>query len=222
MVETKPNGNGDRKEDSLRLEGLSRVERVDNLISEVDIETFYGWFQNEESSRHFDPKFTTLEECKEYYRQPDSVFLVARNFDGEPIGVLTVKKDPFIKEERKVAYIEKMIVNPKLKNKGIGTVLLSTTLDHLFGKDNQDGWEECRAWIMTDKQSGSWWDNYYFFINNAGFQIVNDYPLWSQYSREVDGKEVDREALWLYTNSNLWNAAKARNSKLTPVPLELF
>lgn len=226
----------------LHPERKHTVVRVDNRPDRDDIKAFYNWSQDKETARHLVPNFKIIDEADEYYYQDKALFLIARNSYLEPIGVLTVKREPNLKGRRKVAYVEKMMVKPEFQakkpgeGKDIGKTLFTTAVDsYIFAPETpvqgEEGrrenprprFEEFRLWIMTDDQAGDFRKNYNFFVNGMGLQIVRDRPLWSQYAREVYGEETNRQALWLYSNPELWDSAKEsaakRGKPLQSVPL---
>lgn len=226
-------------------EGILVEEKPANLVKTVDvslqikniadIKLFSKWFQDEESAKHFDPKFDTLEKCYQYYQNPEmpnTLFLTARDSENNPIAVTTIKpRDEyfnryisFVKESAdisndeikaleniNIAYLEKTIVNPSLQSQGIGRTLLATTLDFIFQTAKYD---QCDLWIMAGQPSGKWDRNLDFFTK-AGFLFMHHkYSLWTIYSEEILKKKVKTQALWLYTTPELWLEVKLRDQKL--------
>lgn len=198
----------------------SKLELV-RTVEEEDIYTILRWASNSEVRRHLDPAPTVpsnwsnpeeISRCSAelwYYYQnkgePKKIQpLLAADFLGEPLGVLTIRwhGDPYVPVGRRIASIERLIVDPEMWRKGIGTKLMATAIDLAFneykGYSHSQGAKSVRAWIMTDKLASPWERNYNL-LRRLGFQVVNDEAHWLEYKRRrrIESYDEKRDALWM-------------------------
>lgn len=224
-------GREDSGKDELSLSEWAKVEKVRHL-EEKDLETILRWTRDPETRRHLEPPpdlpedwqnekqvQTAIQKLKDYYDnlgEPQKITpLVAVNPLGETVGVLTVRwrGDPYVPPDRKIASIEKLIVDPNLQGHGIGTTLMATSIEYAF---LTRGFKEVRAWIMTDKQAGNWIRNFHF-LRKFGFQIVPNAPHWREYAqkRNIPGSR-DRDALWFMLKPDWYEEQKKVNQDIKP------
>jgi len=139
-------------------------------------------------------------------------------------GVLTLrwKGDPYVPTGHDIASIERLIVAPKKRVKGVGTKLAATAIEYAFnihkgyGKEPENkGAEEIRTWIMTDRLAGDYSININFFFH-LGFKFLRSpYGHWSEYAKLINEKS-DREAIWLSLKKEEWDAKKQDNLRIEP------
>lgn len=155
-------------------------------------------------------------------------FLATSNSDandnGQLLGVLTLrwKGDAYVPMGHNIASIERLVVNPKKRGRGVGSKLTSTAIEFAFdiykgyGKDiGGKGAEEIRVWVMADREAGDYSVNLNFF-RNLGFRVLaSPYRHWSDYAKLINEK-TDREALWLSLKKDDWIKAKEKSLKVGP------
>jgi GNAT superfamily N-acetyltransferase len=130
----------------------------------------------------------------------------------ELVGVLTLrwKGDPYVPTGHNIASLERLIVSPKKRGKGIGTKLVATALHYAFDQYNGyskeaggKGADEIRTWVLMDRKAGDFQVNYNLF-NKLGFRvIVSPYRHWKDYAKLINEK-TDREALWFSLKKDKW------------------
>lgn len=200
------------------------------LQPEKDLESILAWFSDPETVRHLDtfpdlPKdWEDDEQIKkamfklhEYYLNfgddPKKITaLVAVDEKDGILGVETIRwrGDPFIPRgsKIKIAGIERLITDPLMRRKGIGSSLVNEALRTAFEERNYD---EVRAWIFSDDQAGDWSANFEF-LRNLGFSIYGGpNKTWREYAkaRGMGENEQNRDAIWLSIKRKVWEAAKS-------------
>lgn len=215
---------------------LAKVAKVRTIIPE-DYPHILKWAANKETRKHLEPPpmvprniFETqkaLDDLDGYYhnKQTDGslepkkiISLVSTNKLDIPNGVLTIRLrgDPYItdkeQQDKKVAGIERLIVNPKLQNRGIAKTLVATVIEYLFNEFKGyggKGAKAIRAWVMTGKSSGGWNKNFDLF-GDLGFQVYKKAPQWKEYAKKRKLPYIEgQDALWLETTSELYEKAKS-------------
>jgi GNAT superfamily N-acetyltransferase len=142
-----------------------------------------------------------------------------------PAGVLTLrwKGDPYVPPgHHKVASIERLLVAPKYREKGISTKLVSTAIEHAFythkgyGKEpDKKGAEEIRIWVLTDRKAGNYNINMNLLFSLGLKPMKPPYIQWSEYAKLINEKS-DREALLFSLKKEDWETAKQKNPKINP------
>lgn len=144
--------------------------------------------------------------------------LLAKDQKGKLLGVATIrwKGDPYVEPNPRVASIERLIVDPALKRKGIGTTLVATAVEIAFHKrqyDDRKGgkiWaREVRAWIMSDELAGQWQNNFSFF-RKLGFRIYKR-AHWPEFAAGRD-IQTNRDAIWLSILPKWFEDAKIKHN----------
>lgn len=210
------------------------------------MKTVLGWASDEKTRGHLDPSpGIPLEKDKNgkvtkwdfksdkaaadlalyYYNrgEPGKITtLFSTDSKGKPTGVATIRwkgdKYSHIHSGRRIAGIERVIVDPKLRKrgvKGIGTRLVSAAIEYAFNKGyDGDGAEEIRTWIMQDELAKPWESNWDFF-RNLGFQHVN-FGHWPEYAKKY-GHITDRgDASWLKLQQEWYKERKKENRFIVP------
>lgn len=197
---------------------------------ERDYENILSWFSDPETVRHLDTfpdlptNWTDDEQVKkamfklhEYYinfgDDPEKITaLAAVDQKDDTLGVETIRwrGDPFIPRgsKIKIAGIERLIVDPAMRRKGIGANLVNEALRMAF-KDK--GYDEVRAWVFSDEQAGDWNVNFQFF-RELGFEIYGGpHKTWREYAkaRGMGENEQDRDAIWLSIKRKTWEKVQA-------------
>lgn len=130
--------------------------------------------------------------------------MVSINKLNKPVGVVTIrwKGDPY-NPERRIAGIERLIVDPRLRGYGKGTELVCEAIEYILehkAYETEKGekiWaSEIRIWVMTDKQASPW-DNNFRFFRKFGFQPVPYYPQWKEYAEKRGFETKGRDAVWM-------------------------
>lgn len=198
---------------------FSRLELV-RTVEKEDLYTILRWASYSEVRRHLDPAPTVpsnwnnpeeISRCSaelwDYYQnkgEPEKIQpLLATDSSGKPLGVLTIRwyGDPYVPVGRRIASIERLIINPQMWRRGIGTKLMTAAIDFAFNKYkgyyHSQGAKSIRAWLLTDKRASPWERNFNF-LRRLGFQAVKDEAHWSEYKKKRQIKPHDeRDALWM-------------------------
>ncbi len=223
-----------------REERLKPFEQVKTVreITEPDYTNILHWVSVSETRKHLDPPparaildWTNeadikagLQELSQYYQNkeedPQKITpVVAINDRDESIGVLTIRwrGDPYVPKDRKIASIERFVVNPELQERGVGTQLMLAALEIIFshykGYVNGESAKEVRLWVMSDELAGDWQRNFSFF-RRFGFEVMKG--NWKEYAAKR-GIATDRDALWLQLTREKWEKVK-EEFKDTPHP----
>lgn len=227
-------GRPDREPSPERHE-VSRIRRVRS----EDLNQILRWFANPQSSAHIDPVpelpqnwndntqvFEALRKLEAYYRNiedgeesPNKILpIVAINAFNEPIGANTLRwrGDKYAPVGRRIASLERMIVNPDLQEHGVGTTLLIA--DHIIAFDlyrgyNGRGASELRAWVMTDRAAGNYSRNINFLRKLNWSPVPGEKVMWSDFA-EMRGIHTDREAMWWFGKQEDWEEFKTDNREL--------
>ncbi len=187
--------------------------------------------QNGEAIAHVSPDLSRPREldiaiadlAKYYFNKGEphkikSLLAFEKNKKGEQqlLAALTLRwrGDKYIPQGRqKVASIERLIVDPKKRQQGVGLVLASSAIEYAFNKHKGykgKGAEEIRAWVMADRIANNYQINMNFFLNKLGFRVLSSpYASWKEYARII-GEKTDRNALWLSLKKEDWRRQKKR------------
>lgn len=206
-------------QETIEVKGIRPVERKD----------FYRilqWFSDPETQGHLDPLPKLPQDWSNENQVMDAIFDLGKYYDnqGEPekittlvavsekdkaLGVTTVRwrGDPWLPKGHKIASIERLIVNPKIRGLGIGKKLVEECLRMSF--DEKD-YPEVRAWVMSDDRAGHWERNFHFF-RSFGFGIMSGDHTWREYAekRNLGENAENRDAIWLQLKQDKWNKIKA-------------
>lgn len=200
-----------------------------------DLEPILEWVQDPETQGHLDPLpylpdwknpkdvKKAKNELKDYYtNEGDDIKkiqpLVATDEHGMPLGVLTIRwrGDPFTPVDERIASIERLIVDPNNRKKGIGTRLIERASEIAFSEyQYRSGLpaKEIRAWVMTEQANGNPIDyqkNLDLFFK-LGFYIYSgsrahfEHPSWDDYLKKRNMPVENRgKALWLILKREDW------------------
>lgn len=138
--------------------------------------------------------------------------------DSENIaGVITIRwrGDKFIpSSKRRVASLERLIVDPSKRQEGFGLKLTASAIEYAFygykgySSESGNGAEEVRAWIMADRTAGNFQINIDLFMNKLGFRILQSPNTdWRDYAEKI-GIITDRNALWFNLKKDEWEKVK--------------
>lgn len=214
------------------IEGPYPVEQIRG-IKEGDIVHILHWADHPTTRGHLDPMPEIPEDwnnqeqasravaalMRYYTNYPEDhrkiTPMVAVNAEDGPVGVLTIRwrGDPYVPEGQRIASLERVIVDPELRGRGIGTTLIVTAIENAFTRGyNGRGASEIRTWVMTDREAGNYQINLNLFVTKIGFKIMQgERRQWSEFARQR-GIETSREAFWLNLKREDWEAAKTRSN----------
>lgn len=195
-------------------------------IQEKDLFRVLQWFSDPETQGHLDPLpklpkewsdenevLASIVDLAKYYDnqgEPEKITaLAAVNAKDKALGVATIRwrGDPWVPQGHKIASIERVLVNSKIRGKGIGNQLMDAAELKAF---DERGFKEVRVWVMTDDQAGpdKGGRNLYFF-RERGYEIIRGTNYsWRKYAelRGLGENAENREALWLSLKSEDWAA----------------
>lgn len=215
-----------RKKEQAEIVGIRNIRREDLLH-------ILKWVDNPLTTPHLDPLPTlpkswsdqkevegTINELQAYYENFDDdpakiIPLVATNAYDEPVGVLTIRLrgDPYVPPGKRIASVERLIVEPDLRHLGIGerlfTVALMLTFDKYKGF-NGEGAREVRVWIMSDDQADDYSVNQNFFRKFGFKPVQGQRTFWKDFA-EKRGIETNRDAQWWSLKQEGWEEFKKNN-----------
>ena len=131
----------------------------------------------------------------------------------ELLAILTLrwKGDKLAPPNKKIASIERFVVNPKMRSKGIGSRILGTAIDYAFfkykGYKDEEGAREVRAWIMTDKGAGEFSRNEVLFKNYGFKKVQGERGDWENYAK-ILGIDTHRKADWYKLSKEDWEGIR--------------
>lgn len=200
-----------------------------------DLEPILEWAQDPETQGHLDPlpylpdwkNPKDVEKAKNeladyYINKGDDIKkimpIVATDQSGMPLGVLTIRwrGDPFNPVDVRVPSIERLIVDPNNRKKGIGTKLIERASKMAFTEykyRNGLPAKEIRAWVMTEEANGKPIDyqnnlNLFFrlgFYIYSGSRAHYEHPSWDEYLKKRNMPIENRgKALWLTLKRDDW------------------
>lgn len=197
-----------------------RIEKI-REIKEEDINHVMRWFQDEQTKRHLDPVPQSLEELTKYYLEQGQegkiTTLVAANFKDKPLGAVTIRwrGDPWVPESKhKRAGIERLVVNPRIRGRGVGTRLADEAEKMIF-MDRE--YPEVRAWVMTDKIAADL--SSFNFFRDRGYQAVQgERTHWREYAekRNIPNATKERDAIWFSLKKEDWQERAKKKELETP------
>lgn len=208
------------------------VARV-RILEPKDLIRVLPWFADPETQGHLDPLpklpqdpedenqlMEAIKDLAVYYDnkgEPDKITATAAvNEKDKPLGVLTIRwrGDPWLPKGHKIASIERVVVNPKIRGKGVGTRLVEDALEKVFGEERD--YPEVRAWVMSDERAGHWEENFRFF-RKFGFIIMPGAKTWREYAeiRGLGENAENRDAIWLQLKKDKWEAEKKKRALAT-------
>lgn len=208
-------------------EGGERIEVTGvRLVQPKDLYRILQWFSDPETQGHLDPLPRLPADWSDENQVMEAVLDLGKYYDnqGEPekitalaavtdkdkaLGVATVRwrGDPWLPKGHKIASIERLIVNPKVRGKGVGSRLVEESLDMIFGKERD--YPEVRAWVMSDDRAGHWERNFHFF-RNLGFGVMAGDHTWREYAqkRGLGENTENRDAVWFQLKREKWEKMK--------------
>ena len=195
-----PNGAGEKvhnhlmpRENSPTTESNSSVKEVRIGVPDEYLNMILTWAADRETSLHLDPKpidpkdvldpkkvKTARQELRDYYGNPNLIPFLALDAENIPIGVVSmrVRGDKYIskQEEDRAPVLERLIVDPNKRRKGVGRDLCATAINYMLGDYEGYQDEEKRnrhagsiwAWVVMTKDS-DWGGNFTFF-RELGFR----------------------------------------------------
>lgn len=221
----------DDQEDDGIPEGKEPIEIYGvRLVQPKDLLRILRWFDDPETQRHLSPLPKVPQDWSDpnqvtegqvdlanYYSnqgEPKKITsLAAVNEKDKVLGVVTIrwKGDPWKgdpPEGERIASIERLLVNPKIRGRGIGERLIDEALEEIFGRKN---YPEARTWIMSDEEAPGWGRIVEFFTNKFGFEeLLHPDRSWAKY-QERRGMEPDgRDAKWHVLKKVGWERYKIK------------
>lgn len=155
-----------------------------------------------------DVDYAVSDLAKYYYNggEPDKITtLLAVNQKAKTAGVLTIrwKDTPFGPQKHKFAYIERVIVDPRIRGRGIGTRLIDEALRIAIEIKK---YTEVRTWIMSDVHG---WGRVVELFGHFGFrQLLGRDSDWGRYVEARPGMpKTDREANQYILEKEYWKKA---------------
>lgn len=210
-------------------------------LADKDYMRILEWFSHPEVQGHLDPLPQLPEDWNnedqvrsailklhEYYinfGEPGKIAaIVAANIKDKALGAATIRwrGDPWLPRGHKIASIERLIVNPRIQGRGIGSKLSDEAERITFVERD---YPEIRAWVFTDRQAGEdrGGRNLRFFTKR-GYEILRgENYRWSDYAKKRDLGEnsENREALWLSLKREVWEE-RERARQTEPIQPELL
>jgi len=143
--------------------------------------------------------------------------LLALNQKGKVLGVITIRwsGNPYGPQKHKYAYVERILVNPKIRRMGVGTQMRHEGESLAFEK----GYPEVRTWVMTDTDN---WERVFGWFIDDGYDIVQGPDGdWETYveRRRKEGKqmpETKRKAKQLILRREDWDKRKKVQPQIEP------
>jgi len=146
--------------------------------------------------------------AKYYYNggEPDKITtLLAVNEKGKASGALTIrwKETPYGPQKHKFAYIERVIVDPRIRGRGVGTRLIDEALRIALEIKK---YPEVRTWIMTDAHG---WGRVVELFGRFGFrQLQGPDSDWGKFvDRRPGMPKTEREANQYILEKEDWKKA---------------
>lgn len=190
------------------------------------------WMEDPETQGHLSPlpKFPdwnnqervieATHELGQYYTnkgEPEKITsLAAVNSKDKPLGVATIRwrGDPWAPKGHKVAMIERLVVNPRIRSRGVGKKLVEEALVQIFeGKE----FPEARAWVMSDTQARGWGRVIEFFHQFGFDQLQGEDHSWEDYQKRREMPYDGRDAKQLILKKETWD-----EKRKTPVQTEVL
>ena len=197
-------------------------------IDERDYPNILEWCSDPETQGHLvplpqlpddwtdkDQVDKALYKLHEYYinlGEPEKITaLVAANSKDRPLGVGTIRwsGDPFMPRGHKIASVERLVVNPRIKGRAIGTKVAEACITEI----SERGYTEVRVWVMTDEQAGEdrGGRNLRFF-RKLGFEFLrSDNHSWPEFAKKrgLGENAENRDGIWLSLKIEDWKKRKA-------------
>lgn len=193
------------------------------------------WIQHPDTKGHLSPLpripkwhnpedvIESTHEMGQYYTnkgEPEKITpLAAVSANDKPLGVVTIRwrGDPWAPKGHKVAMIERLVINPDVRGRGVGTKLVEEALRIVF---EEKGFPEARAWVMSDDEARGWGRVIEFFHQFGFDQLQGKDHSWKDY-QETRGMEYDgRDAKQLILKKEDWEE-RIKNQKPTQQTLPL-
>lgn len=205
---------GDKKE--IEIAEMRNVEPRDYL-------TILRWLEDSDTQGHLSPlpKFPdwknedqvaeSIHELGQYYTnkgEPEKITaLAAVNSKDKPLGVATIRwrGDPYAPKGHKVAMIERLVVNPSIRGKGVGRRLVEVSLREIFEGEE---YREARVWVMSDKLARGWGRVIEFFHQFGFDQLQGEDHSWEDYQKRRDMVYDGRDAKQLVLRKETWDEKK--------------
>lgn len=149
------------------------------------------------------------------------VFIVNEEDEDELLAVGTIRwrGDKYVPKEKRIASIERVIVNPDHREEGVGFRLVSSMIDYAFheyqGYQGSQSAKEIRTWIMADREAGDYRKNERFFEDKLGFRLMAG--DWKKYANERLNLKTDRNARWWTLSEEVWEEVKKNNPDIKPM-----
>lgn len=199
-----------------------------------DVVPILQWSSNPDVASHLDPvpevpkdwnDARQVEEAKtklyDYYMnngEPSKIIpVVVENVLRQPIAVTTIRlKGDFHVQgrsgrDRRIASDERTIVDPRVWEKGIGTLTLAATasiaLDRIDVYNGRPA-EELRLWIMSDAKAAGYDRNLNLTARLGFVPVQGENVTWHEFG-EDRGIRTDRRATWMTLKPEAWERFKA-------------
>lgn len=218
----------------LQVPEIRRVQRT-------DLKYILNWLSDPETRKHLSPldevkdipqseagRMDAIAHLADYYfdnrGKPQKIGpLVALDGQKTPLGAVTMRwsEDPYIGDRPRTAGLERLVVDPKLRRRGVGTSLIKRALEIAFSEGEGApykgrGADEVRLWVMARK-GGEMVPDYHQnieFFRGFGFRTVPGDPEWGAYAKKK-GLPIDEgdEAYWMMLPREEYKARLVNSAK---------
>lgn len=199
-------GEGSSEQKEIRVANIRPVQPKDYIH-------ILRWFTDPDSQAHLSPLpelpkdwndeeqvIESIHYLGQYYTnegEPEKITaLAAVNEKDKPLGVTTIRwrGDPWVPKGHKIASIERLLVNPRIRGKGVGSKLVERALEIAF-KDKD--YPEVRTWVMSDELARGWGRIIELFARFGFDQILDQDRSWKKYQEKRGMVPDNRDAKFL-------------------------
>jgi GNAT superfamily N-acetyltransferase len=113
-----------------RVEASATHQLQIRRIQVSDYNTLYKWFSSDSVRGHLSPQFANKKDIEKYFSSTDRIEYMAVDTNDKLVGTFTLI--PTIPSQGKVAWLEKVVVDPDRQGQGIGKKMLGMAIDAAF------------------------------------------------------------------------------------------
>lgn len=194
-----------------------------------DLIRILPWFADPNTQRHIKPlpklpaDFSNSNQLMEAVRdignyydnkgEPNKITpLVAVNEKDKPLAVVTIRwrADPWVPEGgHKRAGIERLVVNPRIRRKGIGDTLTSEA-ERMAFVDRK--YPVIKAWVLTDETAQDL--SAFIFFRDRGYKVdTGPRRHWKEYAEMRGIDDVGGDELWLVLTKEDWEKREVKRKR---------